>query len=96
MLCRQKFAAGYGFADETESIPLGQLSRGGLGKSSLYYCFANGKKAVALAVPQRVRAWIEEYAIAPIPAIEDHMSASRGFAESGFVIRHKFLDAFAR
>ena len=50
-----------------DGASLAELSRGtGLGKSSLYHYFPNGKEEMALAVLQRVQAWIEENAIAPL------------------------------
>ena len=50
-----------------DGASLAELSRGtGLGKSSLYHYFPNGKEEMAVAVLQRVHAWIEENAIAPL------------------------------
>jgi TetR/AcrR family transcriptional regulator, lmrAB and yxaGH operons repressor len=50
-----------------DGASLAELSRGtGLGKSSLYHYFPNGKEEMALAVLRRVHAWIEENAIAPL------------------------------
>ena len=50
-----------------DGASLAELSRGtGLGKSSLYHYFPNGKEEMALAVLRRVHAWIEEMAVAPL------------------------------
>ena len=50
-----------------DGASLAELSRGtGLGKSSLYHYFPNGKEEMALAVLRRVHAWIEENAITPL------------------------------
>jgi TetR/AcrR family transcriptional repressor of lmrAB and yxaGH operons len=50
-----------------DGAPLAELSRGtGLGKSSLYHYFPNGKEEMALAVLRRVHAWIEEKAVAAL------------------------------
>ena len=50
-----------------DGASLAELSRGtGLGKSSLYHYFPNGKEEMALSVLRRVHAWIEENAIAPL------------------------------
>ena len=50
-----------------DGASLAELSRGtGLGKSSLYHYFPNGKEEMALAVLQRVHAWFEEKAVAPL------------------------------
>jgi TetR/AcrR family transcriptional regulator, lmrAB and yxaGH operons repressor len=50
-----------------DGASLAELSRGtGLGKSSLYHYFPNGKEEMALAVLRRVHAWIEQNAIAPM------------------------------
>ena len=50
-----------------DGASLAELSRGtGLGKSSLYHYFPNGKEEMALAVLQRVHVWIKENAIAPL------------------------------
>lgn len=48
-----------------DGASLAELSRGtGLGKSSLYHYFPNGKEEMALAVLRRVHAWFEEKAVA--------------------------------
>jgi AcrR family transcriptional regulator len=50
-----------------DGASLAELSRGtGLGKSSLYHYFPNGKEEMALAVLRRVHAWMEENAIVPL------------------------------
>jgi TetR/AcrR family transcriptional regulator, lmrAB and yxaGH operons repressor len=50
-----------------DGASLAELSHGtGLGKSSLYHYFPNGKEEMALAVLRRVHAWIEENAIASL------------------------------
>jgi TetR/AcrR family transcriptional regulator, lmrAB and yxaGH operons repressor len=50
-----------------DGASLAELSRAsGLGKSSLYHYFPNGKEEMALTVLRRVHAWIEENAIAPL------------------------------
>jgi TetR/AcrR family transcriptional regulator, lmrAB and yxaGH operons repressor len=52
-----------------DGASLAELSHGtGLGKSSLYHYFPNGKEEMALAVLRRVHVWIEENAIAPLDA----------------------------
>ena len=48
-----------------DGASLAELSHGtGLGKSSLYHYFPNGKEEMALAVLRRVHAWIEEKVVA--------------------------------
>ena len=50
-----------------DGASLAELSHGtGLGKSSLYHYFPNGKEEMALAVLRRVHAWMEENAIVPL------------------------------
>jgi TetR/AcrR family transcriptional repressor of lmrAB and yxaGH operons len=50
-----------------DGASLAELSRGtGLGKSSLYHYFPNGKEEMALAVLRRVHAWIEGKVVAPL------------------------------
>ena len=52
-----------------DGASLAELSRGtGLGKSSLYHYFPNGKEEMALAVLRRVHAWIEGKVVAPLQA----------------------------
>src|SRR6516165_158624 len=52
-----------------DGASLAELSRGtGLGKSSLYHYFPNGKEEMAFAVLRRVHAWIEEKVVAPLQA----------------------------
>jgi AcrR family transcriptional regulator len=50
-----------------DGASLAELSRGtGLGKSSLYHYFPNGKEEMALAVLRRAHTWIEQHAVAPL------------------------------
>ena len=50
-----------------DGASLAELSRGsGLGKSSLYHYFPNGKEEMALVVLRRVHARIEEKVVAPL------------------------------
>jgi TetR/AcrR family transcriptional regulator, lmrAB and yxaGH operons repressor len=50
-----------------DGASLAELSRGtGLGKSSLYHYFPNGKEEMALAVLRRAHAWIEQKVVAEL------------------------------
>jgi len=50
-----------------DGASLAELSRGtGLGKSSLYHYFPNGKEEMALAVLRRAHAWIEQVVVAEL------------------------------
>jgi TetR/AcrR family transcriptional regulator, lmrAB and yxaGH operons repressor len=50
-----------------DGASLTELSRGtGLGRSSLYHYFPNGKEEMGLAVLHKVHAWIEENALRPL------------------------------
>ena len=50
-----------------DGASLAELSRGtGLGKSSLYHYFPNGKEEMALAVLRRAHTWVEQNAVAPL------------------------------